>query len=47
MVWLYGAFGLFVGGALGWLLRGPARWCPRCGRGLICRECHATWAGRR
>jgi len=30
---------LLMGLAIGWALRGPARWCPRCGKGLICREC--------
>ena len=38
---------LVLGLALGWLLRGPARWCPRCGHGLVCLECNpATVAGR-
>jgi hypothetical protein len=28
-----------IGLALGWALRGPARWCPGCGASLVCRQC--------
>jgi hypothetical protein len=40
---------LLLGGlTLGWLLRGPARWCPKCGHGLVCVECqpYPTATGR-
>ena len=28
-----------AGLAIGWALRGPARWCPGCGAGLVCPDC--------
>jgi hypothetical protein len=31
---------LAAGVALGWLLRGPLRWCPRDGEPLRCLVCH-------
>jgi hypothetical protein len=33
-----------TGLALGWALRGPARWCPACGATLSCRDCRAGGA---
>jgi hypothetical protein len=35
---------LALGIALGWLLRGPARWCPRDGEPLRCLVCHPVAA---
>jgi hypothetical protein len=28
-----------AGLAIGWAIRGPARWCPACGATLTCRDC--------
>jgi hypothetical protein len=35
---------VLLGVALGWLLRGPARWCPRDGEPLRCLVCHPVGA---
>jgi hypothetical protein len=42
MIWVCGGIALLMGAAIGWTLRGPARWCPRCGARLVCRECAAV-----
>ena len=34
-----GLVALVVGVALGWALRGPAKWCGRCGDTLRCPQC--------
>lgn len=35
-----GGVGLLIAGlALGWIVRGPARWCPRDGEPLRCLMC--------
>src|SRR5204863_1907018 len=47
VVVVVGVFALVVGLALGWALRGPARWCPKDGDRLRCPTCQPdTVVGR-
>lgn len=46
MVAAVGGLALLIGTAIGWALRGPARWCPRCGHSLTCRHCAVQTSGR-